>query len=71
MKADILKLFSVVKSIARLYSRGFKPFQTFKSLEMNNPAASCGVSDIGYEIYLKDPECFNRGPVPNLAWIPA
>ncbi len=41
--------------------------------KMNNPAASCGVSELGDEICLKGvaPECFYRGSSSESAWIPA
>jgi len=41
--------------------------------QMNNPAASCGVSKLGDEICLKGvtPECFYRGSSSEPAWIPA
>ena len=40
---------------------------------MNNPAASCGVSELGDEISLEGvtPECFYRGSSSEPAWIPA
>src|SRR3989304_5857686 len=40
---------------------------------LNNPAASCGVSELGDEICLKGvtPECFYRGSSSEPAWIHA
>jgi len=41
--------------------------------KMNDPAASCGVSELDDEICLKGvtPECFYRGSSSEPAWIPA
>ncbi len=64
-----MRIFELTKRFPKEESRWHRDSDTLTlamgatDRSMNKPAASCGASDLGDDVYLKcvTPECFNRG----------